>query len=302
MATHLSGPPSRMVVYTALLGGGQFLREEPLAAESTADFLCFTDDPGLRSRTWQVLPVEPRLPTDLVRSERYLKIAGHPALAGYDRSLWVDSSVELRALPESFVDDWLEQADVAAPVHTFHRSVLAEAEDSIDLGKDDHLRVFEQLAHYVQSSPTAVEANPHWTALLARRRTAEVEAAMTTWWEHVLRFSRRDQLSFSVVMAASGLRVNSVPLGNLRSPLHRWPDGWECRFGDSRRDEPEEADEPRVAGKHAMAPAALRAEIETALGVGRDDDAWIRDAETRLSEATATVRRLRDRLHDEWGA
>ena len=179
----------------------------------------------MRSDTWQVIPVEPRLPTDPVRSERFLKIVGHPALAGYDRTLWVDNAVELRALPETFVDGWLEEADVAAPVHTFYRSVLDEAQASIDLGKDDHLRVFEQLAHYVDSSPTAIEANPHWTALLARRRTPRVEVAMTTWWEHVLRFSRRDQLSFGVVMAASDLRLHSVPLPNLRSPLHSWPAG-----------------------------------------------------------------------------
>ena len=100
-----------------------------------------------------MIPVEPRLPADPVRSERYLKIVGHPALAGYDRSLWVDNAVELLALPESFVDGWLEDADVAAPVHTLYRTVLEEAEASIDLGKDDHLRVFEQLAHYVGSAP-----------------------------------------------------------------------------------------------------------------------------------------------------
>ena len=82
-----------------------------------------------------MLPVEPRLPTDLVRSERYLKIVGHPALAGYDRSLWVDPAVELREPPESFVDAWLEEADVAAPLHTFYRSVLAELQASIDRGK-----------------------------------------------------------------------------------------------------------------------------------------------------------------------
>jgi hypothetical protein len=286
---------SRLVVYTALIGGDQRLREVRLAEESSADFVCFTDDPALRSDTWQVIPVEPRLPTDPVRSERYLKIVGHPVLAGYDRSLWVDNAVELLELPESFVDGWLDEADVAAPVHTSYRTVLEEAEASVDLGRDDHLRVFEQLAHYVGSSPTAVETNPHWTALLARRRTPQVEAVMTTWWEHVLRYSRRDQLSFTVVMAASGLRLRSVPLPNLRSPLHRWPEGWATRAGDRA----DHRGEHRSAGRHAADPAALRAELEEVLDDGRDNDAWIWEREARMAAVNANVRRLRDRIHSE---
>ncbi len=281
---------SRLAVYTAVLGGGQQLREAPLAAESSADFVCFTDDATVRSDTWQVIPVEPRLPTDPVRSERFLKIVGHPALTGYDRTLWVDNAVELRALPETFVDGWLEEADVAAPAHTFHRSVLDEAQASIDLGKDDHLRVFEQMAHYVDSSPAAIEANPHWTALLARRRTPRVEVAMTTWWEHVLRFSRRDQLSFGVVMAASDLRLHSVPLPNLRSPLHSWPEGRATRRGGT------------VVGRHAADPAALRAEIEEVLDDVSDPHAWVWDLEARMTAATANVRRLRDQIQRHRGS
>src|SRR5688572_8775764 len=94
---------SRLVVYTALLGSGRELREAPVALESAADFLCFTDDPELRSETWEPVLVRPRLPGDLVRSERYLKIVGHPALAAYDRGLWVDHVVELESAPETVV-------------------------------------------------------------------------------------------------------------------------------------------------------------------------------------------------------
>ena len=269
---------SRLVVYTALLGPGRELREVPIARESMADFLCFTDDPTLRSDTWEPVLVRPRLPGDLVRSERYLKIVGHPALAAYDRSLWVDNVVELAATPESFVGEWLADAHVAAPLHTFYPSVAAEAQASIDLGKDDHLRVFEQLAHYVETSPAAVEANPHWTGLLARRRTHTVEAAMSLWWDHVLRYSRRDQLSFGVAMAAAGVWVASVPLANLGSELHQWPHGPQARYGDQ-------------SGGRAD---RVRAEIEHVLSDLDDPDAWIFELEARLAAATTRVRRLRD--------
>jgi hypothetical protein len=291
---------ARLVVYTALVGGEEHLREQPVASASSADFVCLTDDPGLRSDTWQVVVVEPRLPTDPVRSARALKILGHPTLAGYDRSLWVDNAVELRARPETFVDEWLAQADVAAPLHTLYPTALAEAEASIDLGKDDHLRVFEQLAHYVRTSPASLEANPHWTGLLARRRTARVDAAMTTWWEHVLRYSRRDQLSFGVVMAGAGLLLNSVALGNLDSPLHRWPEGRALRAVERLREPPPVAEhQPAHAARPADRVSVLRAEIEEALGDAGLRDAELWELEARLLSATANVRRLRGNYQRE---
>ncbi len=287
---------SRLVVYTAVLDEKQPLREVPVAAESEADFVCLTTDATLRSDTWQVVPVELRLPTDSVRSERFLKIMGHPVLEGYDRSLWVDNAVELTAPPESFVDEWLAEADVAAPVHTFYRTLLEEAEASVEHGKDDHLRVFEQLAHYLHVWPAAVDANPHWTALLARRRTPPVEAAMQTWWEHVLRYSRRDQVSFGVAMAHCSVRVASVPLPNLRSPVHRWPAGREMRSLETAAGGPLERSAPADASQRPADPMRLRAEIEAVLDADRDPHAWVWDLEARMAAATENVRRLRDQI------
>ena len=143
----------------------------------------------------------------------------------------MDNAVELRTPPELFVGGWLADAHVAAPLHTFYATVLAEAQASIDLGKDDHLRVFEQLAHYLETAPGALAAGQHWTGLLARRGSHTAELAMTMWWEHVLRYSRRDQLSFGVAMAAAGVWVRSVPLANLQSAVHHWPG----RARDARR-------------------------------------------------------------------
>jgi len=216
-------PHAPAAVYTAVIGGYEVLREEPMAAESALPFLCFTDDPGLTSQTWEIVVVEPRFRSDATRSARHLKICGHPRLEDYETTLWIDNTVELAVRPEQFLPEWLDEADLAAPLHSFHPTVLAEAEAVIDLGKDDFVRVYEQVAHYARTAAAALEQNPHWTAILARRRTASVAAAMQTWWEHVLRFSRRDQLSFTVAMSLGEVRLRSILLPNLSSALHAWP-------------------------------------------------------------------------------
>ncbi|MCF6376990.1 DUF616 domain-containing protein [Nocardioides KLBMP 9356] len=213
----------RRVVYRALIGGYERLREEEVARDSDVAFICFTDDPELTSETWRLVVVEPRLARDATRSARALKILGHPVLEEYDETLWVDNTVALTRPPDGLFDEWLGEADVAAPLHSFRSSVLGEAEAVLDAGLDDFARVYEQLAHYLAFDADVLEENPHWTGMLARRRTTVTDAAMTDWWEQVLRYSRRDQLSFVPTMRRHGVRLASVPVDSHASPWHEWP-------------------------------------------------------------------------------
>ncbi|MDR7255327.1 hypothetical protein J2X46_004329 [Nocardioides sp. BE266] len=213
----------RRAVYRALVGGYERLREEEVALDSDLAFICFTDDPDLTSTTWQLVVVDPRLPHDLTRSARALKILGHPALAAYDETLWIDNTVALNRPPDDLFDEWLADADVAAPLHSFRTSVLGEAEAVIDSGRDDFARVYEQLTHYLATDAALLEENPHWTGMLARRHTAATAAAMQAWWEDVLRYSRRDQLSFLPVMRRHDVRLRSVEIDSHSSPWHEWP-------------------------------------------------------------------------------
>jgi hypothetical protein len=212
--------PAR-AVYRGLLGGYEELREVPIAHQTDIAFICITDDPDLKSDTWTIVVQEPRIPADLTRSSRALKILGHPCLDDYEQTLWLDNTVELKRPPDELFDTWLQDADVAAPSHSFRRSVLGEAEAVIDAGIDDYTRVYEQMTHYLRVFPQFVEENPHWTGMLARRHGAAT-SAMQTWWEHVLRYSRRDQLSFTPAMLWHDVRLRSVPLDHHSSAWHEW--------------------------------------------------------------------------------
>src|SRR5215210_7134454 len=57
----------RNVVFTALVGGYETLTEQPVAAESDFEFVCFTDDAELSSETWQI---HPERALDEVRARR----------------------------------------------------------------------------------------------------------------------------------------------------------------------------------------------------------------------------------------
>lgn len=215
----------RACVYTCLIGGYEALNEQPVAADSGLDFLCFTDDPGLTSASWRIVPHAPAFPLDPVRSQRVAKLSPQDLLPDYDVSLYIDNSVILKVPPEQVLARYLPAGTRAAmPGHSFRASVCDEFLEVIRLGFDDGPRVLEQLNHYLMSEPEALEAVPFWSAIILRRHhDPAVIAAMRLWLAHVLRYSRRDQLSGAVVMGRSGLDVARVEIDNLESWFHRWP-------------------------------------------------------------------------------
>jgi hypothetical protein len=210
-------------VYTALFGEYEPLQEQPVAHESSVPFICFTDNPDLTSTTWDVRVVEPALIADPVRSARMLKIRGHAELAEFDETLWIDNRIVLTVDPGAVLDEWLADSELALPWHSFRDTVQGEFEIVALTRLDDPARIWEQFSHYQRHYPQILSSRPHWTAIIARRKTDAVTHAMRVWSDQVLRYSRRDQLSESVALASTELRINSVTLDNLGSHLHEWP-------------------------------------------------------------------------------
>lgn len=213
----------RSAVYTALIGRYEPLAEQPMATSSAADFICLTDIPDLTSDTWQIRHIDPVLPEDPIRSARYLKICGHPSLAGYQQTLWIDARVILDADPGDLLQTWLDGVDVAVPQHSFRDSVAAEFAEIIKLAMDDPRRVREQLGDYGVSGEPSLQADVPWTGMIARRPNPRVREAMDEWMRHVWRYSRRDQLSFVEAMSRQDMPYRLVGIDNLQSHLHRWP-------------------------------------------------------------------------------
>lgn len=210
-----------LTVYTALLSGYEQLLEQPVAADSGARFVCLTDDPDLASDTWEIRQVRPAFPEDRIRSSRRLKILGYRELET-DVSLWIDNSVLLQRDPVELVESWLtEHSDIALPMHSFRTTVTAEADAVIEERRARADDVRAQLGVYHRTAPEKLGTNPRWTAILARRRSADLDAAMERWWDHVCRYTPRDQLSY--VVSTAGVRERTVPIDNWTSEWHAWP-------------------------------------------------------------------------------
>ncbi|WP_159997230.1 glycosyltransferase domain-containing protein [Roseomonas sp. 18066] len=276
MAIPDAGPGGpRRCVYTVLTGGYERLTEQPMAHRSALPFLCLTDDPTLRSDSWKIRLVEPCLPMDPVRSQRALKLLPHRHLPDVDVSLYIDNSVVLTAPPEDLFAQLAPGQGMALPAHSFRDSLLDEFLEVSRLGYDDQGRLFEQLNHYQIACPEALAQPPPWTAILLRdHRDARVRRAMELWLAHVLRYSRRDQLSAGIAFAQAGLAPQRLPLDNFLSDFHAWPRA--------------EARRPRAPAQSLAPPAARLRALEQALA---ESQAAVAAVEARLARHEAEAGR-----------
>jgi Protein of unknown function (DUF616) len=212
-------------IYTVLMGGYEGLKEVTTSADDHVDSICFTDDPTLTSDTWQIRLVKPSFPSDPVRSQRLLKIRGNELLDSYDTTLYVDNSVRLKVPAGTILDRWLEDpnVDIALPLHSYRETVLDEFDELIESRYDDPARLYEQLVQYSEDHAESLNSRPYWTAIVARRSNDRVRKSMAVWADHVLRYSRRDQLSARVALDSGNVSVNAVEIDNFTSDLHEWP-------------------------------------------------------------------------------
>lgn len=265
------------VVYTALFGSTEALLEQEVAQSSALRFVCFTDNPSLTSTSWDIVLVEPLFAADPRASQRDIKIRGHRELDPYDEWLYLDNTVRLKVAPEAILDEWLSDADWAAISHDAHNTLWEEFELNLEKNKDTPTRLNEQLHDYSSHYRSVLDEHPIWNGLFARRRNAAVAAFTTRWFDHVLRYSSRDQLSVLVALSQSDIRLNRIDAKVRNSRWHDWPH----RVGETPASK--KTRHAKSAGLRPLADelAAVRAQLS--------------EMESALAEAHATMTRLRDR-------
>lgn len=189
----------KRVVYTAIFGGYDSLHE-PEGFNKGIDFICFTDDPELRSQKWKVVLVSDNEPNAAMQNRKY-KFSPHIYLKDYDESLYIDGNIF--ACSDSIndlFDKYLTEYKIAIPPHPERKCIYKEARKCIDVSKGDPLKIDLQM-HYYQSVGFPSEYGLFENNVILRRHNEpEIIELMQSWLQQLLRFSARDQLSLCFLM------------------------------------------------------------------------------------------------------
>lgn len=207
-------------VYSTLIGGYENLTELTFAKEPGIDYLLFTDNPKLTSKTWQVICIEKTWPLDNVRSQRALKTIGHPMLEKYETTLYIDNNVVLKKPASELFSLLPPNAEISFAYHSSRETLQEEFEAVRRQRLDSLARITEQNNHYQQLWPEVLDERPIWGGMILRRNTEAVKNFNRIWYEHILRYSRRDQLSLLVALKLAMPQISYFDLDHEESEYH----------------------------------------------------------------------------------
>ena len=187
---------TRVAVYTALFGGYDQL-QEPTVPDTSADFICFTDDRSLRSRRWRTVYVTSTREPAMMN--RHIKMHPHLYLPDHEVSIYVDANLRVVGDPAELADRYLADAAFAAPRHQSRTCVYDEITVCVESGKADRDVAERQAASYRAEGYPAGRGLTENRVLVRRHHDASVVALMTAWWAELITGIPRDQTSLQVV-------------------------------------------------------------------------------------------------------
>ncbi|MDB5069239.1 MAG: hypothetical protein JWM87_350 [Candidatus Eremiobacteraeota bacterium] len=214
----------RRVVYTCLFGFSEQFNDFDYEPGDGVDYVCFTDDPDLRSERWEIRLTGAEL-LDTARAAKRIKALPHRFLPDYDWSLYVDNTVRLKRSPRELFDRYLAPAEspLVCFKHPWRDCVYDEAEAVIELEFDDPARVRHQMEFYRRLGYPPNAGLAKGAFMLRRHHDPALVPVMERWHQQVLCHSKRDQLSLNPVAWFDGFEIGYLEEAFLDFGLAEWP-------------------------------------------------------------------------------
>lgn len=190
----------KVVVYTALFGAYDSELIEVDYDRSKFDFVCFTNQKRLKSKTWEMRYVDEPVPGDNPRSAYYYKTNPHKAVPEYDISVWMDSSCWKLNVPvlENFINKFKEMNEsLWIEKHPGRNCVYQELEANVRLQKDDVDAMRKHVETYRQEGMPANFGMVETGLQFRKHNNKGLIKFQELLWHEMTTKTRRDQLSWN---------------------------------------------------------------------------------------------------------
>lgn len=130
---------------------------------------------------------------------KYYKCFWHhiPILSKYDVVVWIDSTVQIKALPL-----WsLEKHDLAVYQHGFRNNTHAEINGTSDCRYTDYMQGLQEQRKLKNSDWLAI------TCFVLNKRCDKIIKMNEKWFSDILLYSPQDQVSFPTACEYTGVNV-----------------------------------------------------------------------------------------------
>jgi len=163
-------------------------------------YICFTDNPNLKSNIWEVVYLPPA-----EKLFRRVKLDPVSYLPEHNISIWADGNIEIL----DDINSLSSNKNYCLMSHPDRKNIFQEAKACINYKKDAPGIINTQIQHYRSlgyNEPGLVA-----TGVLIRRNTPENNMFNKLWLNEVLKFSVRDQLSFNYIAWLCSFEYETFP-------------------------------------------------------------------------------------------
>ena len=229
---HISNEPMntskvKLVIYTVLVGAKEYLNDplQLIPSETTTDididYFCLTDNDQLTSTTWKFRKLEVEL-VPIEKASRHPKAKPHDFFPEYEYSLYIDNTVVFKRLPR-LAD--IKGKVFAAFKHPWRNNPADEADIIVKSGLDDFEVVANQLNFYSQNGMPLenIKRLTAGTVLLRKHNVNSVKIFGEHWWQQILLFSKRDQISLDICANIAKCNIEYFEGDKTQNDLFIWP-------------------------------------------------------------------------------
>lgn len=209
----------KVCVYTSLYGGFDVL--PPIINKlENVDYICFSDRDYPNS-DWEVIVVPPEFKDDNLNAKRF-KILPHEYLKNYDASIFVDANTHLYGNLEELIKVYLMGSDFVMFQHPCRDDLYKEVATIVGHRRHSPELLIKQIEKYHDMGLPANSGMVEGSFIWRKHKSSVLNAFMDEWWSHILKFSKRDQLSLGFLMWRNNLRPRILPstIGDSRTNIY----------------------------------------------------------------------------------
>lgn len=196
-----------IAIYTAIFKNYDKLNKLPLI---DADKFCFTDNKNIIQDSWNTLQINARNDLNPIKRNRWFKLFPYKIndLKDYDITIYIDGNCSI--ISNNFIDYCIKnlKSDILIYKHNLRNCIYKEIVECKRCRKfKENYRT--QLNDYRKIYP--INNGLYWCGCLIRRNSKVNEKISELWWEHLNKYTFRDQVSFPVVLYKLGIHPSIFP-------------------------------------------------------------------------------------------
>jgi len=203
---------NKYVIYTALFGDYDYLNDVD-EIDERCDYICFTDDRLLESKTWNVVYIKPHLSSSMMN--RVIKILPHKYLREYVASIYVDANIQIKKIPFFLFENNLSEHDFWAYRHTVRDCIYSEGLACVKSRKAKCKPVLNQLEAYLMEGFPRGYGLTENRVLIRNHNDKVVVSLMNKWWIEMNTRTQRDQLSLFYVAWKNNYNISLIKSDSL---------------------------------------------------------------------------------------